>query len=262
MEHYPDDRNGARSSEPRIRTVAVHITGDPSPFVRCGADRYWIGIRGSVSAFLQAAADGTLAGWLETALATRRKVGLVTPQLVDRARFDQVVSAIADFSPMVDRVMTGDLGIATEVAGAMKTWWVGRVHNVDHASMLRRIGIHGVRAVCPVSTGAMDINREIDLEMPVFGRVPLAYLPDCDFRAVAVEQPVLHGRGGSILVGQGYLESFDFLDLSDGLRPFGRDTVGVVETSGLTVEEVAEAVDAIRFGRPVETTRPLFITEQ
>ena len=261
MNSNPGERHGSHHAEPRVRKVAVHVTGDPAPFINCGADRYWVGVRGSVGRFLACAADGTLRKWLETAADSRRKVGLVTPWCVDGARFDQVVSVIADFSDRFDRVLTGDLGVTAAVAGAVRVYWCGRVYNVDHVYFLRDVGVYGVRAISPVSTGAMDINHDIDLEMPVFGRIPIAYMPDCEMNAGSVPPALLHGAGGSVLVQPGYLESSDFLDLSDSLRPFGRDTCGVVETSGLTPDEVAEAVDAIRFGRPVDTNRPLYVSQ-
>jgi hypothetical protein len=266
----------------------VHVTGDPAPYVHVGADRYWVGERASVSRFLAAAGDGTLAAWLDTAAFSKRKVGLVTPHSVDQARFEMVVAAIGGLSGRFDRVMTGDLGVASALRGVAKVYFCGRVHNIDHAMFLRDIGIKGVRAVCPVSTGAMDINREIDLEITVFGRIPLAFGPEClgagqggESRAKSVDGDeavasgnrvsagnvdsgdlVLTGRGGAVIVHPGWLQSAEFLDLSDSLRPFGRDTCGVIESDGLTPDEVAEAVDAIRFGRPVETTRTLFVSEQ
>jgi len=262
MDGRPAERTVLRQPDQRIRTVAIHVTGDPEPFLKCGADRYWVGVRGSVSEFLELASDGTIASWLSAAGRTRRKVGLVTPYCVDAARFDQVISAIADFSVGVDRVMTGDFGVASRISDAVRTYLVAAVNNVDHAIFLRRLGIHGVRAIRPVSTGAMDVNREIDLEMPVFGRLPIAFMPECDRGSVGDAPVELHGRGGGIILCRGYAVTSDYLDLSDSLRPFGRDTVGVVETFGLTPDEVAEAVDAIRFGRPVETNRPLFVSEQ
>lgn len=261
MSDSSSDGRGLRHAEPRVRKVAVHVTGEPAPFIGCGADRYWVGIRGSVTEFLARARDRTLDRWVETALKSRRKVGLVTPHVVDQAGFEDVVSVIADFSGRVDRVLTGDPGVAASVSEVVRVYWCGQVCNVDHVYFLHRIGVRGVRAIRPVSTGAMDINRDIDLEMPVFGRIPLAFMPDVHENCDPPSPVALYGRGGAVIVRSGYIESADFLDLSDSLRPFGRDTCGVVETSGLEPDEVSEAVDAIRFGRAVETRRPLFVSD-
>lgn len=285
MEEYLQDQQ-------QLRTVAVQIAGDPRPFAGVGADRAWVGVRGCCDLFLALCADGTIGAWLADAAKVGRGVGLSTPMVVPQNRFDQVVSAIMELAPAFDRVMTGDMGVATAVVGRVRVTWCGRVLNTAHAEYLCKMGVDGVRALSPVSTACKDINHAVDLEMPAFGRIPLAFLSVCLYQTmdrdfdcpgacvsavagaggesaagagpageVGAEPVVLSTKDGAVGVRPCFLESRDFLDLSTMLKPFGRDTCAVIETSGLTPAEVAQAVDALRHGEAVPTTRPLFFSE-
>ncbi len=262
---------------PQSRTVAVHVAGDPSPFAGVGADRVWVGVRGCCDMFLALCENGTIRKWLDDARRVGRMVGLCTPLLVPGNRFSMVVTAIQDHAGLFDRVMTGDLGVAAAMHPAIRVTWCGKVLNVAHAEWLRANGIDSVRAMSPVSTACKDINHTVDLEMPAFGRIPLAVSPVCFYRTVDrdfqcpgdcvsagdsdTDMVVLSNEGGAVGVRPCWFESRDFLDLSANMKPFGRDTCAVVETSGLTPAEVADAVHALRHGDDVPTTRPLFTSE-
>lgn len=268
---------------PQSRTVAVHVAGDPLPFAGAAADRVWVGVRGCCELFMALCENGTVRRWLADARKVGRGVGLATPFVVPQIRFDAVVGAIRDHSDAFDRVMTGDVGVAAAVArgagngAGIRVTWTGRVLNVAHAEYLLSVGIDSVRAISPVSTACKDINHTVDLEMPAFGRIPLAFMPFCAHRVMDREYEcpgacvrnvagdsdpiVLSNENGAVGLDPCVLVSRDFLDLSPVMKPFGRDTCAVVETAGLTPAEVADAVDALRHGEIVPTSRPLFVSE-
>ncbi len=320
---------------PPIRLVAVQVSGDPSLLAGAGADRAWVGVRGCAELFLALCADGTMRRWLTAARQVGKRVGLCSPVIVPAPLHDDVVEAIKGLAGLADRVMTGDLGVASRIGDRIPVSWCGNVRNAEHARFLRSIGIEGVRMITPVSAGCRDINRIVDLEVPAFGRIPLAFMPECVFRAIdrsfdcpgaciaatardsgqfsigAVTDEDVSGQGispqsvisslldvtpqsllsalsnaaprsisealsfvsrtvrpqpstglASVIVRPCFVESGDFLDLSPVMKPFGRDTSAVVETSGLDADEVRAAVDALREGDLVTTSRPLFVTEQ
>jgi len=259
------------------RNVAVQVAGDPAPFAGVGADRVYVGVRGCCELFLELCARGTVRKWLKSATSVGSHCGLVTPLLVPERYFDAVVSAVADHADVLDRVMIGDLGVAAALKGSVRVSWCGRVLNAGHAEYLRSLGIDGVRSLSPVSAGVMDINHTVDVEIPAFGRIPLSFSPVCLLKMMdrgfdcptgcveglssGAEPVTLSCAGGSVRVMPGFLESTDFIDLSGQMKSFGRDTCAVIETSGLSATEVAEAVDALRRGRAVYTGRPLFVSE-
>ncbi len=320
---------------PPIRLVAVQVSGDPSLLAGAGADRAWVGVRGCAELFLALCADGTIRRWLIDARQVGKRVGLCSPVIVPATLQDDVVDAIKGLASLADRVMTGDLGVASRVCDRIPVSWCGNVRNSEHARFLRSTGIEGVRMVTPVSDGCRDINRIVDLEVPAFGRIPLAFMPECVFRAIdrsfdcpgacisatardagqfsiravtdndasaqgiwprslisslfdvtpqsllsalsnatpqsvvaalsSVAQPIRPRPGtglASVIVRPCFIESGDFLDMSPVMKPFGRDTCAVVESSGLDADEVRVAVDALREGDLVTTSRPLFVTEQ
>lgn len=315
--------------------MAVQVSGDPSLLAGTGADRAWVGVRGCAELFLALCADGTIRRWLIAARQVGNRVGLCSPVIVPAPLQDDVVDAIKGLASLVDRVMTGDLGVASRIGDRISVSWCGNVRNAEHARFLRSIGIEGVRMVTPVSAGCRDINHIVDLEVPAFGRIPLAFMPECVFRAIdrsfdcpgacidatgrdagqfsicavsgddasaqgispqslisslfdvtpqsllsalsnATPQSVVAALSAfaqpirpqpptglaSVIVRPCFIESGDFLDLSPVMKPFGRDTCAVVETSGLDTDEVRAAVDALREGDLVTTSRPLFVTEQ
>lgn len=281
------------------RTVAVHVEGDPAPFAGAGADRVYTGIDACCELFLAACADGTIKRWLAAARSVGKIVGLVVPIVVPQKHFDAVISAIYAHAKGCARVLTGDMGIATTLKGHVPVSYVGQVHNVEHAAFLTAAGFDSVRAFSPVPTGALDINHRIDLEMPAFGRIVVSYSPVCLYKTQAVAsfsdvgrncpfgcsarmsrgQPattsgdqslafdlsessqITLSRGtDAVVVRPKYLLTSEFLDLSEDMDMFGRDTCAVINSSGLTGPEVAAAVEALRHGRKVETVRPLFCT--
>ncbi len=131
--------------------------------------------------------------------------------------------------------------------------------------------------------------------MPAFGRIVVSYSPVCLYRTqvagslsevgrncpfgcaaeaatccvdvpgkasdpAAVAQITLSHGTDAVLVRPKHLLTSEFLDLSEDMDMFGRDTCAVVNTSGLTGAEVAAAVEALRNGSKIETKRPLFCT--
>lgn len=272
----------------RQRTVAVHVEGDPAPYAGAGADRVYTGVDACCELFLAACADGTIKRWLAAARNVGKIVGLVVPVVVPQKHFDAVISAIYAHAKGCGRVLTGDMGIATTLKGQVPVSYVGQVHNVEHAAFLTAAGFDSVRAFSPVPTAVLDINHHIDLEMPAFGRIVVSYSPVCLFKTQAAgslsdvgrncpfgcvsklacgttrasdASPIVLSRGtDAVLVRPKHLLTSEFLDLSEDMDMFGRDTCAVVNTSGLTGPEVAAAVDALRHSRRIETTRPLFCT--
>jgi len=232
--------------------IACHVH-EPGTRAYRNVDRLYLGERFCSVRYLQ-----HLKHFVDAAECSDIPAWLAVPGMVHEGDFDRVVEATLDAAGSFQGVLTGDYGLARRIRGRCRLVYDGMVLNREAARRIREmLGAEQIRLHPPALETLEALAGIVPLEIVLHGRIPLSATPRCLTRSligceVCNEQRTVRGGPvplvlrGNVLYAPEPVQAFGLLPR---LEELGLAT-GVIEATGLGVEEGAELADIYRGEKP------------
>ena len=249
--------------------IALQIDAPSEPMLSVDCESVYFGEAGCAERFSFLDREGLLAAGLQQIRRAGKKAGLIAPMIVAEKDHGTVHDILERHLPLADRVLTADLGLVAGFGGRVPMVFFGAVSNAHTAAVLVRRGVDRIRMSLPYTQPIRDVGADADLEIVVFGSLPLSFTPTCHRLVMTgqgacnprcVDEEIVLRRGRHRLkVKAKSLVTERPVNLTGRVRevaPFVHTFV--IDTTDLSVPQVRRVVQAVREERAYVHDRKCF----